>query len=130
LLSRFAPTLRPPENGSDPLIFDGETKSELKIGVSVTNLKGGPRGYSAHAISKAFKRAGLKNFRIHDLRHTCASRLIQNGMSLYEVANILGHVDVQTTQRYAHLDRTNISQKARDIMEHVGIKNLYVQSPA
>ena len=54
---------------------------------------------------------------IHDLRHTCASRLIQNGMSLYEVANVLGHVDIQTTQRYAHLERKDVSQRARDIME-------------
>jgi integrase len=86
-----------------------------------TNQKGGPRGYAPIAIRKAFTRAGLKNFRIHDLRHTCASRLVQNGMSLYEVANILGHVDVQTTQRYAHLERTNISQKAKEIMERVTV---------
>jgi site-specific recombinase XerD len=44
----------------------------------------------------------------HDLHHTCASRLIRNGMSLYEVSNILGHVDVQTTQRYAHLENVDV----------------------
>ena len=82
-----------------------------------TNDKGSARGYSAKGIFKAFERAGLKDFRIHDLRHTCASRLIQNGMSLYEVAQMLGHVDVQTTQRYAHLENRDIGQKARDIME-------------
>ena len=52
-----------------------------------------------------------------DFRHTCASRLIQNGLSLYEVASILGHRDVQTTQRYAHLESRDVSQRARDIME-------------
>lgn len=79
--------------------------------------RGGARGYTAKGIFRAFERAGLKDFRIHDLRHTCASRLIQNGMSLYEVAQMLGHVDVQTTQRYAHLENRDIGQKARDIME-------------
>ena len=63
------------------------------------------------------KRAGIKEFTIHDFRHTCASRLIQNGLSLYEVASILGHTDVQTTQRYAHLECRDVSQRARDIME-------------
>ena len=57
------------------------------------------------------------DFTIHDFRHTCASRLIQNGLSLYEVASILGHRDVQTTQRYAHLECRDVSQRARDIME-------------
>ena len=49
--------------------------------------------------------------------HTCASRLIRNGLSLYEVASNLGHTDAQTTQRYTHLECTDVSQRARDIME-------------
>jgi site-specific recombinase XerD len=63
------------------------------------------------------ERANIKDCTIHDIRHTCASRLIQNGLSLYEVASILGHRDVQTTQRYAHLESRDVSQRARDIME-------------
>ena len=42
---------------------------------------------------------------IHTLRHTHASRLIQNGMSIYEVKEILGHSDIKTTMRYAYLER-------------------------
>jgi site-specific recombinase XerD len=42
-------------------------------------------------------------------------------MSLYEVSNILGHVDVQTTQRYAHLENVDVGRKARDIMEQARI---------
>jgi site-specific recombinase XerD len=38
---------------------------------------------------------------------------------LYEVSNILGHVDVQTTQRYAHLENVDVGQRARDIMEQM-----------
>ena len=56
----------------------------------------------------------------HGLRNTCATRLIQNGMSLYEVSNILGHVDVQTTQRYAHLENVDVGRKARDILAEYG----------
>lgn len=93
-------------------------RKDSATGVNVfTNAKGGARGYTSKGIFRAFERAGLKDFRIHDLRHTCASRLIQNGMSLYEVAQMLGHVDVQTTQRYAHLENKDIGQRARDIME-------------
>ena len=48
-------------------------------------------------------RAGMPEVRIHDLRHSFASLLINNGRSLYEVQKILGHTQVKTTQRYAHL---------------------------
>lgn len=84
-----------------------------------TNNKGGPRGHTSKGIKNALVKAGLNDVTIHDLRHTCASRLIQNGMSLYEVSNILGHVDVQTTQRYAHLENVDVGRKARDIMEQM-----------
>lgn len=51
----------------------------------------------------ARKDAKLTNVRIHDLRHTCASWLINAGVDLYTVGRILGHASPQTTQRYAHL---------------------------
>jgi integrase len=84
------------------------------------NSSGGPRGYASKGIRLAIKNAGLRDFTIHDLRHTCASRLIQNGLSLYETAQILGHTQISTTQRYAHLSHVDVSRKARDIIEAVG----------
>jgi integrase len=81
------------------------------------NKKGGPRGYAAQAIGKALKRAGLADCTIHTLRHTLASRLVQNGMSIYEVREILGHTDIKTTMRYAHLEQRHVSAKARDIID-------------
>jgi integrase len=48
-------------------------------------------------------RAGLADVRIHDLRHSFASLLINSGRSLYEVQKLLGHTQIKTTQRYAHL---------------------------
>ncbi|MBI5789384.1 MAG: site-specific integrase [Candidatus Schekmanbacteria bacterium] len=58
-------------------------------------------------ISASFRRvcqkAGVENFRFHDLRHDFCSRLVQRGVDLYTVATLAGHKDVQMTQRYAHL---------------------------
>lgn len=51
----------------------------------------------------ARKKAGLTEVRIHDLRHSFASFLVNNGRSLYEVQKLLGHTQIKTTQRYAHL---------------------------
>lgn len=48
-------------------------------------------------------KAKLTNLRIHDLRHTFASMLVSGGMSLPMIGKLLGHTQVQTTQRYAHL---------------------------
>lgn len=51
----------------------------------------------------ARKKAGLDDLRMHDLRHSFASFLINGGRSLYEVQQLLGHSNSQMTQRYAHL---------------------------
>jgi integrase len=56
-----------------------------------------------NAWSTARRRAGMKDLRIHDLRHSFASFLINNGRSLYEVQRILGHSSARMTERYAHL---------------------------
>ena len=47
--------------------------------------------------------AGLRNFRWHDLRHSCASFLAQQGATLLEIASVLGHRSTAVTRRYAHL---------------------------
>ena len=47
--------------------------------------------------------AELIDFRFHDLRHTTASYLAQNGATLLEIADVLGHKQIEVTKRYAHL---------------------------
>lgn len=54
----------------------------------------------------AVERAGIGHARIHDMRHTYASWLIQGAVSLAEVGRLMGHVSPATTQRYAHLADT------------------------
>lgn len=55
------------------------------------------------AWHNARKRAGLGEVRIHDLRHTAASMLVQSNVPIYTVSKILGHTQLKTTERYSHL---------------------------
>lgn len=83
------------------------------------NRKGGARGYASQSIRKGLRKAGLHDCCIHTLRHTHASRLIQNGMSVYEVREVLGHTDIKTTMRYAHLESRHVTSKARDVINQL-----------
>lgn len=56
-----------------------------------------------HPWQTARKAALLTDLRIHDLRHSAASFMINAGVNLYAVGKVLGHADHQSTQRYAHL---------------------------
>lgn len=56
-----------------------------------------------HSWDTARRLAGLPEVRIHDLRHSAASNMISAGQSIYVVGQILGHRQVQTTERYAHV---------------------------
>lgn len=58
------------------------------------------------AWKAACRRAGVKGLRIHDLRHTCASMMVQNGTPIGLIKEILGHADIKTTMRYAHHVKT------------------------
>lgn len=55
-----------------------------------------------HSFHTVLKRANIKNFRFHDLRHTVATRLATNNIDLIVVKEILGHSKIETTMRYAH----------------------------
>jgi site-specific recombinase XerD len=57
-------------------------------------------------------KAGIENLRVHDLRHSFASILVNGGRSLYEVQQILGHSDPKVTMRYAHLSTKALQEAA------------------
>jgi integrase len=61
------------------------------------------------------ERAGLFDIRLHDLRHSFASFLVNQGVSLYVVQGLLGHTQARTTQRYAHLASDTLSDAAEMI---------------
>lgn len=67
----------------------------------------------------ARKQAGLADVRIHDLRHSFASFLVNAGRSLYEVQKILGHTQVKTTQRYAHLSQDTLLEAANQVSKAI-----------
>ncbi len=60
------------------------------------------------AFATACQRAGIKDFRIHDLRHTCAAWLVTAGVPLSTVRDLLGHSSVTMTEKYAHLAPENV----------------------
>ena len=62
-----------------------------------------PFGCVYRSWNRARKLAGMPELRVHDLRHSFASFLVNAGCSLYEVQKILGHASITMTQRYSHL---------------------------
>jgi len=96
-----------PINVQGDLIHLKTTKSGKPRTVPVVHhvrfaLKRLPFGVHADTLTHAVQRA-FPGIRFHDLRHTAASFLIGAGVDLYRVGTILGHADIRTTKRYAHL---------------------------
>jgi len=67
--------------------------------------QGKPFGEVKHSFQSALKRAGIVNFRFHDLRHTFASHYLMRGGSIRGLQRILGHKTAQMTMRYSHLSK-------------------------
>ena len=65
-------------------------------------------------------KAGLADVRIHDLRHSYASFLVNAGRSLYEVQRLLGHTQIKTTQRYAHLSHDTLLDATNSVNTTLG----------
>jgi integrase len=84
-----------------------------------------PRGHATLGIRKAITRAGLNRphlverygpFTVHSLRHSFAAKMVQNGMPLHELRDLLGHTTVKTTERYAHLVPNQGAGRMRSIL--------------
>lgn len=63
----------------------------------------------------ALKRAGIKDFRRHDLRHTTASYHRMNGKGLHDIGSLLGHKDARSTARYAHISTEYKSKMVEEL---------------
>lgn len=70
-----------------------------------------------HAWRKALKRAGIENFRWHDLRHTWASWHVQSGTTLQELQALGGWANFAMVLRYAHLSGEHLRGAAERIYE-------------
>lgn len=71
--------------------------------------------YVDRTFSRILKENGFRHIRLHDLRHSCATLLLRNGVPLPEIQKWLGHSNIITTQRYSHLDQNDKSIPANII---------------
>jgi integrase len=74
-----------------------------KVAVCARHFKKIPAITAQTNWVRARNKAGLSHYHFHDLRHSSASEMINNGIDLYTVGAVLGHKDARSTQRYAHL---------------------------
>lgn len=90
----------------DELVFRSQRNSSAQQKVSIRE-----------AFENAVERAGIKNFRFHDLRHTAASYMAMSGATQGELMAILGHRSPSMTRRYAHYSQghlKNVLERAQD----------------
>lgn len=77
--------------------------------------------YISHHFAKVLKKHGLPHIRFHELRHSCASMLLDMGFTLKDVQEWLGHSDIKMTANiYAHLDTARKTNMADSIAARFG----------
>ncbi len=87
------------------LLFDMKARTRAGAVSLFAGADGKPLNMIKTAWRNLMRRSQISVLRIHDLRHTFASRLIAQGASLPEVGALRGHTQAATTFRYAHLSR-------------------------
>jgi integrase len=92
---------------SNPYVFYGK-------------IPGKPLSEVKTAWSAILKRAAIKDFRLHDLRHSFASFSLSKGVDLYTVSKLLGHRNIATTTRYAHLELEQLKKATERTAEVFG----------
>lgn len=74
------------------------------------------------AWRSALKRAGIEDFRFHDLRHTWASWLVQAGVPLFVVQEMGGWESIEMVRRYAHLSPNHLSEYAKRLDQYFNVE--------
>jgi integrase len=82
------------------------------LGYCFINFQTGKRYVTISRVFERIKKLAGINIRLHDLRHNFASMLINDGRTLFEVQQILGHSNPKVTQRYAHLTAKTLEAAA------------------
>jgi len=99
--------LRTIERNSNPFVIPGKNEN-----THLVNIKS--------AWQRIRKVAGLEDVRLHDLRHTYASTAINNGVPLELISKLLGHTQLKTTLRYAHLQNDTLKMTANLVDKGIG----------
>lgn len=111
------------------IVHFGETAAEVLKGIEklddnpwvITGRKEGARLTDLqHPWRRIRARAGLPDVRIHDLRHSYASGALALGEGLPMIGKLLGHTQVQTTARYAHLANDPVKAAAGKVSDFIG----------
>jgi integrase len=91
-----------------------EMKAQRDGELVFSTITGNPKDRSnvTHYFHRDSREAGVRRIRFHDLRHTYASHFMMNGGDIFHLKEILGHSDIKTTMRYAHLSKTFLIDKA------------------
>jgi integrase len=92
----------------DKLVGEEPVRNRKKLAPAPENIAN-----IKNSFASAVKRAGIENFTFHDLRHTFASHFVMAGDSLTALQQILGHTDITTTMRYAHLSPDHKTQAVK-----------------
>lgn len=69
-----------------------------------------PDSFLRNVYRPALRKAGIQGSVWHSLRHTAASRRVMSGVDLFSVSKVLGHRDIKTTMRYAHLSPDHLRE--------------------
>lgn len=111
LLPQLVELLRPLASpDADRFVF-GSTRSKYQQPASVDT-----------AWREALARAKIRDFRMHDLRHCCASYLAQSGASINVIAEVLGHRRLDMARRYAHLTTQSKAIAMRSALGAIGVE--------
>ena len=96
-----------PNAAGNPWVFPGRKKGSHQVNIN-------------DSWDRIRRRARLHGVRLHDLRHTFASRALALGEGLPMIGELLGHTQVNTTARYAHLARESIQASTAKVADSIG----------